>query len=219
LNAKLNKKIVRSLLEYFRIKVTTIEESKDLDTMKIEELVGSLQTYEFSLSPVKKAKSIALKAGKGKISSNEDTDDEEGIAMLAKNFTKLLKTKKFKNKFSINWKGDLEGYEQDDADKKDSRGPRCYECSGYGHMRAFCENLKQDKGKSLNTTLSDDSEEEETPSKDPKFLAFTTSYNDPVESRSYYSKSSGEEDLKEVYKTLFIKFMKLRKVNQRMCWS
>jgi hypothetical protein len=47
-DAKLVKKILKSLHERFRIKVTTIEESKDLDDMKIEELVGSLQTYEFS---------------------------------------------------------------------------------------------------------------------------------------------------------------------------
>jgi hypothetical protein len=43
-NAKLIKKILRSLHEKFRIKITTIEESKDLDNMKIEELVGSIQT-------------------------------------------------------------------------------------------------------------------------------------------------------------------------------
>jgi hypothetical protein len=54
--AKLIKKILRSLPEQFRIKVTTIEESEYLDTIKIEELVGSFQTYEFSLPPVKKAK-------------------------------------------------------------------------------------------------------------------------------------------------------------------
>jgi hypothetical protein len=78
-----------------------------------------------------------------------------------------------------------------------------------------CGNLEPAKGKALNTTLSDDSEEEETPCKDPKFLAFTASYNDPEESKSYYSESSDEEDLKEVYKTLFIKFMKLREVNQK----
>jgi hypothetical protein len=41
---KLIRKILRSLPERFRIKVTTIEESKDLEEMKIEELVGSLQT-------------------------------------------------------------------------------------------------------------------------------------------------------------------------------
>jgi hypothetical protein len=49
--------------------------------------------------------------------------------MLAINFRKLMKTEKFKNKFSYNWKGDPKDDEQDDADKKDSRGPRCYECS------------------------------------------------------------------------------------------
>jgi len=42
-DVKLIRKILRSLPECFRIKVTTIEETKDLDEMKIEELVGSLQ--------------------------------------------------------------------------------------------------------------------------------------------------------------------------------
>jgi RNA-binding protein YhbY len=42
LDVKLICKILRSLPEHFRIKVTTIEESKDLEEMKIEELVGSL---------------------------------------------------------------------------------------------------------------------------------------------------------------------------------
>jgi hypothetical protein len=48
-DVKLIRKILRSLPKRFRIKVTTIEESKDLEEMKIEELVGSLQTYELSL--------------------------------------------------------------------------------------------------------------------------------------------------------------------------
>jgi hypothetical protein len=39
---KLIRKILRSLPEHFRIKVTTIEERKDLEEMKIEELVGSV---------------------------------------------------------------------------------------------------------------------------------------------------------------------------------
>jgi hypothetical protein len=38
-NVKLIGKILRSFPERFRIKVTTIEESKDLEKMKIEELV------------------------------------------------------------------------------------------------------------------------------------------------------------------------------------
>jgi hypothetical protein len=43
-DVKLIRKILKSFPECFRIKVTTIEESKDLEEMKIEELVGSLQT-------------------------------------------------------------------------------------------------------------------------------------------------------------------------------
>jgi uncharacterized protein YjaG (DUF416 family) len=93
-DVKLIQKILRSLLEHFRIKVTTIEESKDLEKMKTEELVGSLQTYELSLPPVKKVKTITLKASKNKVgvSYEEDFDNEEdAVAMLAKNFGRLMK--------------------------------------------------------------------------------------------------------------------------------
>jgi hypothetical protein len=82
------------LPEHFKIKVTTIEESKDLAEMKIEELVGFLQTYEYSLPPDKKTKTIALKASKKKAkdTSEEDFDNEEyAVAMLAKNFGRLMK--------------------------------------------------------------------------------------------------------------------------------
>lgn len=84
--------------------MTTIEESKDLESMRIEELVGSLQTYEYSLPPVKKAKAIAFKASKKKIIvlSDEDSNNEEEdvVAMLNKNFGRLMKNNKFKKKFA-----------------------------------------------------------------------------------------------------------------------
>jgi hypothetical protein len=93
-NVKLIRKILRSLPERFRIKMTTIEESKDLEEMKIEELVGSLQTYELSLPPVKKLKTIALQGSKKRVevSSGDDSEEEEKVmAMLAKNFRRLMK--------------------------------------------------------------------------------------------------------------------------------
>jgi hypothetical protein len=101
-DVKLIQKILRSLPERFKIKVTTIEEIKDLKEMKIEELVGSLQIYEYSLLPVRKAKTIDLKASKKntRVSSNEDSNfDEDAMAMLAKNFERFIKTNKFKKKF------------------------------------------------------------------------------------------------------------------------
>ena len=43
-DAKVVKKVLKSLPESLRAKVTSIEESKDLDEIKIQELVGSHQT-------------------------------------------------------------------------------------------------------------------------------------------------------------------------------
>ena len=40
---KIVRKILRSLLKRFRAKVIAIEESKDLDDIKVQELIGSLQ--------------------------------------------------------------------------------------------------------------------------------------------------------------------------------
>ena len=39
---KIVRKILRSLPENFRTKVTTIKESKDLDDIKVQKLIGSL---------------------------------------------------------------------------------------------------------------------------------------------------------------------------------
>ena len=51
--------------ESFGAKVAAIKESKDLDEIKIQELVGSLQTYELGLPSHKSSKSLALKTIKG----------------------------------------------------------------------------------------------------------------------------------------------------------
>ena len=60
-DSKIVRKILRSLLESFRAKVTAIEESKDLDDIKVQKLIGTLQTYEMSLPTQRKSKSLALK--------------------------------------------------------------------------------------------------------------------------------------------------------------
>jgi hypothetical protein len=144
-DVKLIRKILKSFPERFRIKVTTIEENKDLEKMTIEELVGSLQTYKLSLPPVKKVKTIALKEPKKKstVSSEEDSEKEEdAVAMLAKNFGRLMKNNKFNKKFSERLKKAPKESEPKDAEKKDPRGPRCFECSDFGHIRADYGNLK-----------------------------------------------------------------------------
>jgi hypothetical protein len=152
---------------------------------------------------------MALKASKKKVkvSYGDDFEDEEKVvAMRAKFFGRLMRNERFKKKFSEKMKKVPREAEPEEVEKKDPRGPRCYECSGFGHIRADCGNLKQGKGKAYNTTLSDESEEEEAREKE-KFLAFVAPH---VEEEDSYSEHSDDgEELKEAYKTLYIEFEKL----------
>ena len=89
---KVVKKILRSLTENFRPKVTAITESKDVDTIPVDELVGSLQSYKSDLPKTSKSKSMALKA----VGDVDDCgfDDEiysKRIFYLAKNFRNFLR--------------------------------------------------------------------------------------------------------------------------------
>ena len=88
--SKIVRKIFRSLTENFRPKVTAITESKDVDSIPVDELVGSLQSYELDLPKTSKSKSMDLK-------SVDDVDvggfDDELSAIeftyLPKNFRNL----------------------------------------------------------------------------------------------------------------------------------
>jgi hypothetical protein len=98
--------------------------------------------------------------------------------MFARNFRKLMNSKRIKNNFFFdNFKGDPNGAEQEngETDKKDPRCPKCFECSSFDHIQTDCGNLKQARGRALNTTLSDDFDNDETPGKDYNFLAFASS--------------------------------------------
>ena len=123
---KVVRKILRSLLESFRVKVTAIEESKDLDEIKIQELIGSLQTYELRLPSHKLSKSLFLKTiNKRMDDSSEEDDVEKEVAFLTKNFRKFLKMKNSgklfsKGKFSSS-KGDRKEFKKKDG--KDSKSP------------------------------------------------------------------------------------------------
>ena len=62
---KVVRKMLRFLPERFHAKITVIEESKDIDSILLTELVGNLQTYELGLTRIRiggKSKSMALKA-------------------------------------------------------------------------------------------------------------------------------------------------------------
>ena len=88
-DSKIVRKILPSLPESFHAKVTAIEESKDLDDIKVQELIGSLQTYELSLPSQRKSKSRALKTINERAKTHDPLDEDvvkKEVAYLAKNF-------------------------------------------------------------------------------------------------------------------------------------
>ena len=58
-----------------------------MDEIKIQELIGSLQTYELGLPSHKPRKSLALKTITERMDNSTEEDDvEKDVAFLAKNF-------------------------------------------------------------------------------------------------------------------------------------
>ena len=185
-DSKIVRKILRSLLESIHAKVTAIEESKDLDEIKIQELIGSLQTYDLSLPSQRKSKSLAFKTInerlEAKDSSNED-EVERDVAYLTKNFRKFLKFKRDGKSFE---KGKFSKFKKDKKDfkKKDSRNSSpsemvmCFECKGHGHVKKECPTYLKAKGKVFATTLSDtdgsNSDSEESCDGEGNYSAFMT---------------------------------------------
>jgi len=92
---ELVRKILRFLPRTWEAKVTAIQEAKDLKTLSLDELIENLQTHELKRNSQqqeenKKDRGIALKI------MEEDSSelDEEGMAMITRNFKKFFKNTK-----------------------------------------------------------------------------------------------------------------------------
>ncbi|GAV79677.1 zf-CCHC domain-containing protein/UBN2 domain-containing protein [Cephalotus follicularis] len=135
-NQELVRKILRCLPKSWTPKVTAIEEAKDLSTLPLEQLLGSLMTHETTMKnhehvETKKKKPIALKASK----EDSESDGDGDMSLITSQFKKFLKSQKgkkvFKNKFP----------QDEESIKKEE--PTCYECKKSGHFKSECPNLKK----------------------------------------------------------------------------
>ena len=144
---KIVRKVLRSLLERFHAKITTIEESKDIDKIPLTKLVGNLQTYELGLTRIGKSgkgKSMALKAKSSDTDESSDDEDSKMKSYITRQFKKFMK--------NANWKGfdkdrrqsNSSQFQNQDKGKKDARdggqytvpvGLKCFGCQGFGHMK------------------------------------------------------------------------------------
>ena len=186
---KIVRKILRPLIEDFRPQVTATIESKDVDSIPVDELVESLQSYELNLPKTNKSKSMALK-------SVDDVDgngfDDElfatEIAYLAKNFRNFLRN----NNIRVRGKNNVEprNFRRNDPTKvnntekpkekvgqiaNNSMGQQCFSCQWYGHVKLECPAFLRSKGKAMAIILNDNevSDHEFGSDEDGNFIAFT----------------------------------------------
>ena len=91
---KIVRKVLRSLPERFHAKITTIEESKDIDKILLTELVGNLQTYELGLTKIGKSgksKSMTLKAKSSDTNESSNDEDSKMKSYITRQFKKFMK--------------------------------------------------------------------------------------------------------------------------------
>ncbi|GJR12131.1 hypothetical protein Tco_0794783 [Tanacetum coccineum] len=127
------RKFLRALPTKWRPKVTEIEESKDLSTLSLDELIGNLKVYEVVLekdlevsrNKKEKYKSLAIKARQvlsEDDASSSDSNDEE-YAMTVRDFKKFFRRR---GKFVRQPYDDKKNFREAKEDKKENEYRRCF---------------------------------------------------------------------------------------------
>ncbi|CAL9024281.1 unnamed protein product [Prunus brigantina] len=221
------KNILRSLPQRFQPKITAIEEIRDLNTLKVQELIGSIQTYEMKHLPSKKSKNVAFKVVNEEDDghSNEDCSDEE-LTILTRRFMNFLKNQDPRSRDSkgINSKNRFVNY-TDGGSKfrklNERKNPRekvqCFECEGHGHISSECANTlkkqKDGKNKAMHTTWSDSESECKN---DEKTVALITTVSLDESHEDDDCKSINIEFIMNKYDDLLAASQKLSKQNSEL---
>ncbi|GJS69090.1 zf-CCHC domain-containing protein [Tanacetum coccineum] len=162
-------KFLRVLHPKWRAKVTAIEESKDLTSLSLDELIGNLKVHEMIIkkdSKIVKAKverkSIALKAKKE--SSDEEcstsgSEDEE-YAMTIRDFKKFFKRR---GRFVRQPRNDKKTLQRSRDDKNGKSERKCFRCGDPNHLIGECPKPPKDKNQRafVGGSWSDSGEEDD----------------------------------------------------------
>ncbi|GJW50752.1 zf-CCHC domain-containing protein [Tanacetum coccineum] len=145
------RKFLRALHPKWRAKVTAIEESKDLTSLSLDELIGNLKVHEMIIkkdSEIVKAKverkSLALKAKKE--SSDEEcstsgSEDEEYV-MAVRDFKKFFKRR---GRFVRQPRNDKKTFQRSRDDKNGKSKRKCFRCGDPNHLIGECPKPPRDK--------------------------------------------------------------------------
>ncbi|GKA65547.1 hypothetical protein Tco_0765254 [Tanacetum coccineum] len=173
------RKFLRALHPKWRAKVTAIEESKNLTTLPLDELIGNLKVYEevikkdFKMVKGMKEQSRSLAVKVKKEVSDEDSSsfdsEEEEYAMAVKEFKKFFKRRE---RFVRQPRGDSKTFQRSRNDGYGKSERKCFRCGDPNQLIGEC--LKPPKNNDQRAFIggawSDNREDEMEKTKDETCL-------------------------------------------------
>nr|GEX65760.1 zf-CCHC domain-containing protein/UBN2 domain-containing protein [Tanacetum cinerariifolium] len=150
------RKFLRALHPKWRANVTAIEESKDLTSLSLDELIRNLKVYE------------AKNKSSDEDSSTSDSEDEE-YAMAVRDFKKFFKRR---GKFVRQPHDERKSSQRHKDDKNEKSERKCFKCGYLNHLIGECPKLSRNQNQRayVGGSWSDSDEEGEEKTKDEKCL-------------------------------------------------
>lgn len=201
------RKILRCLPSVWRPMVTAITQAKDLKSMNLEDLIGSLRAHEVVLQgdkPVKKVKTLALKASQqtpsvadDEVQEPQELDEvheeeaEDELALISKRIQRMmLRRNQIRKKFP-----NTNNSTRTEADKSQVT---CYGCNKTGHYKSECPDIKKVQRKppfKKKAMITWDDLEESEPQEDEEANMGLMAQSDDEEEVIVYKTDSFYKDL------------------------
>ncbi|GJX40497.1 zf-CCHC domain-containing protein [Tanacetum coccineum] len=173
------RKFLRTLHPKWHVKVTAIEESKDLTSLSLDELIENLKVYEESSD---------------EDSSTSNSEDEE-CAMAVSDFKKIFKRRR---KFVRQPHDERKSSQRNKDDKNSKRERKFFKCGDPNHLIGECPKLSRNYNQRafVGGSWSDSDEDEEENTKDEKCLMAKASNEGSMKDFTFKARSL--EDVEHV---------------------
>jgi hypothetical protein len=160
------------------MKVTAIEEARDISNVKLDELIGSLQNFEITINNKtdKKDKGIVFVSNVETDETQEGYEDDENLSeslvLLGRQFKKVFKQVDRRSRFNgqnigqnirsnIDSQPNKEKMVRTDEKNTQYKGVQCHECEGYGHNKTECASFLKRQKKNLAVSWSDEDDSDD----------------------------------------------------------